>query len=710
MITKAENQWLCGVVHCLVVVMTVGAAAAPARVAAGSLAEAKLACAEEETLARVLDARWALEKRILDQLLVLHGEGNATWLETARQQIIVDTLQAQRAATHELATFIESLRDRIKHSGTGESELVDARDDLPVIKLTLPGSQRLVGWLAWDQASAAMRASYVAALRASSTPQADGEKQIDLAAEKVATYNQRVSRLAEITGSDKARKDLARAELQLAVARAELELARVMRQRQQSESACLQRAATYLDEDSSKGEDPDIAPPAETALLVTADTAYITHQADPALRTATLAAAAQEARNQGALRAAEFNLRQLQGRADDTDQLHAAGLVTRREVQQVREEINSAKALLESLRAKRSNLIDVYESLRQSADQDGSPSPSLRFASTPADASSATQHEQQDLASLPMSCLTDAAVVRHVIDLNRQRWRAEARRGALTAKLNMLENLEARLAKAEKSLAARQTQASASAKLDEMRAVLAEGRRKELENVRLNIELTKAQRLATVERLQVLRLEKDRFAHQIIQQFTRADARGSDLANGSLPAGERFVAMVERSSETEHMVKFELGRLQRTPLCYLESHDVFINAMRLARSSAPLGPVKSATAFQPNWLRPSRHIDPLALAPWQPSSPTVYDRTYNQLRHRYGNGFAYSPRGFASPLSSYYDEYDSFGDRRAAAADKPFRRFDRRHPFTYLPGTPARLPGTPRYLPGTPRRYECELR
>lgn len=702
--------------YCLSLAIAVAVVVAPAGVAAGSLDEANMAYAEEEALTQVLDARLSLEKWTLDQFILLRREGNATWLEAAHQQSVVDTLQSERTATQQLVRFLDSLRDRVKQSCSGKSELrlADAPDDLPAIKLTLPGSERLVGWLEWDQASASMRASYLLASRASSVPPADVQKQIDLAADKLANYKQKVRQLAEITGSEKATNDLARAEVELAVARAELKLAHLMRQRQRSDSARFQRAAMYMDddstkEDSTKDEEADTTPPTDAALLVATDATYITHQSDSALRIATLSAAAQEARNQGALRAAEIDLRRLQRRADDMDQLNAAGLATRRDVQEAREEIDSAKALLENLQVQQSNLVNSYESLRQLADKDGFRTEPFRFASIPADATSAAQYRPQDWASLPMLCFTNATVVRHVIDLSRQRSQAEASRGALFANLKMLENLEARLAKAEKRLATRPAQASAFEMLEDMRTTLAEGRRRELENVRLNIELKKAQLLATTERLEVIRLETDRFAHQIIQQFNREDefVRGSDLPSLSLPAGERFVARVANPSdaEVEHAVGLELGRLQRTPICYLESYDIFMDAKRFARSSAALGFVESAVAFQPIWLRPFRHVDPLALAPWQPSPPSVYDRAYYQLRLRYRNGLAYDPRRFTSPLASYFDEYDAFGGRRARL-DETFRRFDRQRPVTYLPGTPARLPGAPRYLPGTPRRYE----
>ena len=710
-------------------IIAVAMAVAPAGVAAAPIDDANMAYAEEESLAQVLDARLALERWNLEQLLLLQSDGNASWREVARQQTLIDTLQAERTATFKLVKFFESLRDCVKRSCTGSSELqlAEADDDLPAIKLTLPGSQRLVVWLEWDQASEAIRASYLSTL---SVPPAEVENQYDLATEKVAKFKQKASQLAAITGSEKATHDLARTKLELVVAGAELDLTQVMRKRRRSDSARLRRMAMHLEsdavkDDSIKDEAADTGPSTEVELLVATNVAYITHQSDSILRTATLGTAAQEARTRGTVRAAEINLRRLQRRADDVDQLHAAGLATRRNVQDAREEIDSAMAVLVDLRAQQSTLIDSYESLRQLAKKDDFRSEPIHFTSTPVDAFSRAQHKQQDLAILPRSCFADAAVVRHVIDLSRQRSQAEASRGALLAKLKMLENLEARLVKAEKSLAARRTQASDSAH-DDMRAVLADGRRRELENARLNIELKKAQLLAAAEQLEVLRLETDRFSHQITQQFSREDgsARSDDMPDGLLPVGEQFVAMVAHSSDAEHAVTFKLGRLQSKLVCYLESHETLMNVRQYSRSSAALGLLESVVAFQPIWLRPFRHLEPLALAPWQPPPPSVYDCSYNRLRlrfyglepvggfaspadlhFRYRNCFAYSPRRFASPLSSYFDEYDAFGDRRAVFVD-PLRRFGRRRPVTYLPGIPERLPGAPRYLPGTPRRYE----
>ncbi len=294
MIKLAIRQRLSAFGSCLSVLIVAAMAVAPAGLAASALDEARLAYEEEKALEQVLDARLALENWYLERLVALRNDGDASWLELARQQTLVDTLLSQRAATQRLVSYFASLQERVGLSlpQRSTSELAEPADDLPAIKLSMPGSLRLAGWLEWEQADAAVRARYLEVLRATTVSPAEAQQQVDEASEKVADGRRRVGQLEQITGSPRATNDLARAKRALALAHAELELAQATQRRQQAQSARLQRLEQQEDDDPRAAERRDATQPSELKLRATAHANYITHDTEPTLRTATLRVAA----------------------------------------------------------------------------------------------------------------------------------------------------------------------------------------------------------------------------------------------------------------------------------------------------------------------------------------------------------------------------------------------------------------------------------
>ncbi len=145
----------------------------------------------------------------------------------------------------------------------------------------------------------------------------------------------------------------------------------------------------------------------------------------------------------------------LKRHVDDLKQLQATGLATGRDVMEAAEEVEAAEALVERLAAERSSLQDSYESLRQLVAEDDFSSEPVDTTSVPADNPRGPEADQRELNAWPLSCLTNAEAIRHLIDLKRKDFEAEASCVALSAQLKMLSELESRLARAEQSLAAR---------------------------------------------------------------------------------------------------------------------------------------------------------------------------------------------------------------------------------------------------------------
>jgi hypothetical protein len=583
---------------------------------------------------------------------------------------------------------------------------------------------RLVGWLDPDHVSPEICSRFLATLGDSASKPADWKKRVNLASERVAEYEKRLERLETITGSEKAAREISRAKLELAVARAELELARVTRRCHRREHDRLQRTRKALDTSSAMMNWIDTARRRDAGTFIETDVKYITHRSSSALRAATLRVASAEAEKLGEHRSAEIALRRLNLRLNALEELRAEGFATRVEVEAAREDVRFAQSRLEQVDAQRSGLRASYDMLCRSADGKGSQrnrSRSMPSSSPKADGSGGSDFE---LATLPMSCLASASVVRHFIHLRQMRCAAEARRGAIIAELKMLENLATRLDEASKSWEDKQEQINRTQSSDQFRAVLAAGSRREQEYTGLDIELAKAQLLAAEEQLEVIRFETDRFAHQTRHQAKRANNKARSNAKSRYarkkrekrlaePGRSHAVLMRASDRKASQAIASDTGLPRPRLVGYVESLGTIGSAAPCDPAPSSLDLAESTMARQPAVLRVLRPVrysacptiqyrfgvcrsyyglcDPICLTTYGWGRPTLLSSSRDRwldcrsdlVRHP-------APLGFRWPS---YSDYYAFGIRRTDFHIPPSRH-GRATPY-----------GGPWYYPGAPTNF-----
>ena len=83
-------------------------------------------------------AEWRFE-----QLDDLRSRGFASWLEMAQQRVWVETMRARVAATDQYRVYLQGMAERVAKEVTR----TDALSDRESVRLFVPGSPRLVGWL-----------------------------------------------------------------------------------------------------------------------------------------------------------------------------------------------------------------------------------------------------------------------------------------------------------------------------------------------------------------------------------------------------------------------------------------------------------------------------------------------------------------------------------------------------------------------------------
>ncbi len=511
---------------------------------------------QSQAVAKVTEARLGLEQWYLKQLTILRSNGHAAWLEVARQQTVVASLQAQHDAQHKFAKSVESVCRRTKQmrisQGSSDSP---GTGQHPVIKLSLPGSVRLIGWIELQHASPELLAIYLNNVR-TSLDAIGADDDVNASIEKLTSCEKLVRGLEAISKRQPDSHDWQRARLDLGVARAELELARVTQRRQQVEVVRLQQLTELVQGVSADEQQRSL----RSALLATADTPHITLRSGLALCAATLRLVASEKSQSGELEAARVAFRRLSERKEMIDELHEQGFASKAEVAAAQESMLAAKSNLDRWRERQASLETYCQSLLRSAEHETTPLAFQKSKSTPLD-------HVWKIDSLPASFFLHQEAVQYLLDLRRENSRAEARHGALLAELQQCEAVVARLQAAEKK------STNSVSKFDSLpdpwQVSLAERRQKERGNARLELEFKRAQRLAAEERLAAMRLEENRFLHQMMLQPDEADqdqpAPTHTLVSTSLAEGDWTVQPLTRSHPRSYVESRTL--LEQAGLC-----------------------------------------------------------------------------------------------------------------------------------------------
>jgi hypothetical protein len=458
-----------------------------------------------QALLDVCSARMAREQWKLEKLELLRNRGHASWREVARQQVVVETVEAQRHAADQFAAYLAALRRRVERNGDQQEDhqpSTRAADFTPPIKLSQPGSVRLVAWFEADRMPARVTAGHEVLVDPPAPAVDESTSEFDMAKQQMADAEARVRGLTQIADRPGIANELTRAKLDLAVAAAEFAWHKTQLQRQDArpERGPLRQPTPRTNEQTDREDPPADATPVAIAAIA-ADVSFVRHNSNAALRDATLRVAAAEAAAIGELRAAEIALKRKQLRRDAMLQLHAEGFASEREVDHTRDDVSTAEALVAQLADRRTRLAQSYEDLREANGNHGSAAEVRYRASSGSELPDRPAESYTDpihTGEVPDTVLEHVWAVEHLIGLRQGRCAASARRVALDAEARMLEELRRKLAQTGLS---------------------GDSIRRELENLRLDVEDHQARSLAATERLTALRLEEARFVRQFLAQL-----------------------------------------------------------------------------------------------------------------------------------------------------------------------------------------------
>lgn len=685
---------------------------------------------EQEAALHVLDARLALARWNLEQLVLLRKEGHASWLEVARKQAAIDTLAAQRIAKRKTAKLVRALGERAGQlrNSTGTGTSAGTSRELPVIKLFLPGSLRLVGWLGAEQVCAKTRSLYLTTLHEVSPKPGEWQRHVGLAEESAAERENKIQELAKIRGSERATRELQHAKLEFTLAKAQLELSHIMKQAQQKKRRRIERLLRVHNRSSVEGDGVETTDRNHSTLisaspLTDSNTSYVTSDSDLALWLATLRVAAAEASRTGEVRVANLTLQRMRLRLQALEQLQDNGFATKSEVVKARKQLHAAEYTRQRLLEQSTRLNESYVLLRRASelkdiehDHNGQPVSSANLSGN-------SLNGNWNLKSLPDSCFVSATVVRHLIELVRMADETEAASCALRAERKLLQDREEKLRKTHEFMSEKQEQSDKAQAQNDLRDLLRARRHREQETLHLEIQLTAAQLLAAKERLDIIRLEWQRFAHQLRHQLndgsapSRQDVWFTSLDNDRQRAAAAAWSLVTLAINAidpigDQAFKVDLPGDRYRRVGYVESLRTLQLASIRQPTKSTLNYMKSEIAYHPTGQRRRSQIGYTTL-------PQRLSRIGScPTSHRIGNLLWPVPYGcermnwLNSRYRLYFPDHSVFCRRSTTLAHVPnyseYYAFGiRRTDFRAPPSRHGRVTsfGGPWYMPGAPTNF-----
>jgi hypothetical protein len=630
------------------------------------LAEAARTDSVNRAALDVVGAKLELQRWRLDQLEALLERGHATWLEVARQKLVVDTLVKQQAAMTEFTSFNYALLQRLQATApVACDDAATSRDSSAApIKLWVRGSVRLAGWIRRDQVPVELQTLLDTSAPANSTP--------DAVDQQLAAARDALSR-AEIQYETLAQHDtvsphwLRQAELQRRVAEAELRLCEIEDGFRKADEQDLPRASHVAQQVTTDRAD---------AVCVPANVLQdcLTPRSRRDLGLATLRVARLEENATGRLDAATLAVRRLEGRCQALDMLSDNGFADPAERAAARDQLARAQRQVAQLQEQHGELVESRVRLQQWLAEAGWAESSPQ-ADTVQEAGPANSLDPLGTDDWPSLATMDVELLRHALELRRIYCEAVAAREALLLEIAILETYRDKLARCladepdtEEAVWRRNTADPALS--------VSVGTRRQLDDLRLEIRYHRAQLQAAHERLAILVAEERRFVSQCIAQQTAAD-RSATVTAASV------VGLTHVAGLTSSLVAVSAPRdVAGGRLSYLES-DYFAGPRSLRRCAfAPVltDDLRFALNDYDGWA-------------WYRGPRAVF-RSYTY----FGGGIAGTIRdGLAEPLTCAPRPYDSKDAYPFGILRSDLRR-------QQLPGQP------PWYLPGSPTNFRYRLR
>jgi len=495
----------------LVLIMTTACqAAATAYGEHDSTEELTFAETQSQAVIGLVQAQCKLELWNLERLKSLRERGFASWLELARQQLVVDLLTEQRRGHEKFAKTLQHFHQRaLVASKAAHNDKHTRRNGLmsPVI-VSIPGSVRMIGWLEPDHVPSTLVSQYHTARSRLQPESSEVDEQLKQAEENLICAEKRFSDYTKagstLDTGDRAR----RAELKLAVARAELNALKARRDLHRSSDTKLSNYQTSLVGLQTAKENTD------TDGVNIADILHcINFDSNDNLRVSTLRVAAAEANATGELRAAEAILRKEALRHEAYQKLHDDGHANQEELDDARNRVAQAKKLVQQELNRRNNLKRSYERLLATAD-----SLNLNEAKNNAGSLSDAESGKSAEPSLPLSLLADCSAVRHLFDLRRHYYETLAERNSFRLMLGLSEAHLAKLKAIASLKVANGNDPADPTDEDSFRTILAAGKRREVKLFELEVGYQRARLQAAEENLDISALEERRFVLQYLEQ------------------------------------------------------------------------------------------------------------------------------------------------------------------------------------------------
>jgi hypothetical protein len=426
----------------------------------------------------VVSARLALQRFHLARIQDLYKDGHATWIELARQEALVESLCRQSQSLASFGEFLEVLADEIR-----VRELRPPLSRNPV-KLYLPGSQRLIGWIDSDRPR---DVDIDTGATLNNDENLDFDDRINLA---TARLHRAEAQSEDYDGSGTTPAGWAKqARLLRDVARAELNLLTLRREGIADVSVVpASRRQTGF---------------SITGLLANSSAeTFVTAGSDANLCLATLAVAEAEAAATGTLDMIEVQRHRARQQLAIVEQLHSRGLASERQIQSGRQQVIQAEKHLEQ---EREGIVQQQAISRRLAEGlDGISGQAPVELPSPA----------ADPGNWPESVLANGDRLRHLIELRRTRFELEGLRAADQAELEMRRKWQERLQRVVATAARMPPGAHVTLESERLASSLQLGEQRQIDALALTIKGLQARVQAAGEQMAILGLEERRFILQ----------------------------------------------------------------------------------------------------------------------------------------------------------------------------------------------------
>ena len=335
----------------------------------------------------LIEAELKLENWKHIQLEDLRSQGFASWMEVRKHQLAVDSIASRLRNSREFEAFLSEVQEE-KRSAVGvQSSPFIERDSKP-IKVYLPGSIRLLGWIEGKTL-------------AESNSSLTNEAAVTAAQEKLAKAQKRFDAIKKMPSSSS--KLFENASLRLNLARRELKHAQAL-----SVFQLLPRAT------------------APQSISIDEIENIVTAEQSPELKIATLRVASAETAASGHIRAAQIMLAREQRRAVAFRDLHSRGHATNKEVKIFTDRVAKIETQLEAFLNNRKTLV-------------------ASFSNVGGESELKDRDSYESVSSWPAVVLRDREFASHLIDLRHKYYNEKSLAEMYKLKSEFLEEVLVRL-------------------------------------------------------------------------------------------------------------------------------------------------------------------------------------------------------------------------------------------------------------------------